>query len=105
MLYCRFEKAPDGSPVGLQASTEDITGGEFSKGFSADVMHRRERSLVLVSEVLPTRKKAFVEMTHLPVPVEVLEAIATDPRVGPRTTPELNRAGKRAFPKVFDERP
>lgn len=66
VLSCRTEKAPDGSSVTLQASTEDITGGAFGKGFSADVIHLRDHSAALVSEILPTRDKAFVEMTDLP---------------------------------------
>lgn len=108
-LYCRIEKAPDGSYVTLEASTEDIVGGEMTPGFSANVGSgrdtRRGHYIVLVSEILPTREKALVEMTGLPVPVEVLKAIATDPRVGPRTTPALNRAGKGDFQRLFDVMP
>ena len=108
-LYCRIERVPDGSYVTLEASTEDIVGGEMTPGFSANVGSGRETRrghyIVLVSEILPTREKAFVEMTGLPVPVEVLKAIATDARLGPRTTPALNRAGKRDFQRLFDVMP
>ena len=108
-VYCRIEKAPDGSYVTLEASTEDIVGGEMTPGFSANVGSgrdtRRGHCIVLVSELLPTREKALVEMTGLPVPVEVLKAIATDPRVGPRTTPALNRSGKKDFQRLFDVMP
>jgi hypothetical protein len=64
VLHCRIDKAADGSPVALQASTEDITGGVFGKGFSADVIHVQDHATVLVSEILPKRNKPFVGQKH-----------------------------------------
>jgi hypothetical protein len=97
-LGCRVDELDDGTSVGFLASTEDVTGGILRRGFIAMVAHLRDDEAVLVMEELPSRDPHLVDLTRLPVDVDVLEEIATDPLVGTRTSPELNAAGRELEP-------
>lgn len=94
VLSCRTETTDDGSTVGLQTSTEDLTGGRLRKGLVAYVVNFRDDYGVLVMENVSSRQPHYVDLTRLPLDVTVLEEIATDPMVGTRTSPDLNDAGK-----------
>jgi hypothetical protein len=95
ILRCDDRTAPDGSAVQVLASTEDLTGGRLSEGFVLFVVNFREDDeVVLVMQQLPSRKAEYLDMTGLPVDVDVLVEIVTDPLVGFETTPELNAAGE-----------
>lgn len=96
ILRCEDRTAPDGSAVQVLASTEDLTGGRLSRGFVLFVVNFRDDDEVVVAmEQLPTRDAEYLEMTGLPVGVDVLVDIVTDPLVGFETTAELNAAGER----------
>lgn len=93
-LSCRTRPLDDGSFVVFLTSTEDLTGGILETGLVAYVAHYRDDSAVMAMEDVPSRKRHHVDMTRLPVDVQVLEAIVTDPMVGRHTSPELNDAGE-----------
>lgn len=96
ILRCEDRTAPDGSAVQVLASTEDLTGGRLSHGFVLMVLNFREDDeVVLAMQQLPTREAEYLAFAELPVPVDVLAEIVTDPLVGFETTPELNAAGER----------
>lgn len=93
ILSCQSTTADDGSPLFIIASTEDLTGGESTRGFFVFVGHERDDEVVLVIETLESRKKSYVDLSGLPVDLRILKEIATDPLVGFRTSPEMNRTG------------
>lgn len=83
VLGCRVEHAVDGSPVVAQTSTEDIVGGISPDGLFVLVSHARKDHLVLVVEELRSRTQDDRAMRGLPVDLDVLVDIATDPAIGP----------------------
>jgi len=52
----------------------------------------------------PSRSKGYPNMTTLPVALDALTAIATDPHVGTMTTKALNETGRK-IPGFTDEAP
>lgn len=94
ILSCQVTTASDGSVLSVQTSTEDIVGGRSEHGFFVFVVNFRDGEVVFVMEELDSREPSYLDLTELPVDVEVLKDIATDPYVGVKTTAELNDAGQ-----------
>jgi hypothetical protein len=95
ILGCELETAPDGSPVLVLASTEDLTGGISEDGLFVFVINARDDHDVLVIQTLPDRRASYVDFSALPVDVETLKQLVTDPLVGFETSAARNDAGER----------
>lgn len=93
LLSCKTTTAPDGSPLVVAASIQDVTGRRSEHGFYVYVSHYRPQEIVLVFEELGSRKPSYIDLTGLPVDLKVLKQIAVDPLVGSRTTHQMNEAG------------
>ncbi len=105
-VWCDDSPLSDGTPAlrilmsGADSSSSDSTATPDSTGASgttylAIVAVKRDGQLVAVIETLPpdAGQPAFTQ-NNLPVSIESLTALATDPRIGFSTTQDYNTAGE-----------
>ncbi len=96
-IWCDDSPLADGTPAlrVLMGQSDTVSSGPSPISYAAIVAVKRDGQLVAVIETLPpdAGQPAYTE-TNLPVSIDVLSALATDPRIGFFTTQDYNAAGE-----------
>ncbi len=96
-IWCDDSPMPDGTPAlrVLMSAADTSSGGSAGTTYLAIVAVKRDGQLVAVIETLPpdAGQPAYTQ-DNLPVSIETLSTLATDPRLGFLTTADYNAAGE-----------
>lgn len=96
-VSCDHSALPDGTPALLTLSRYVGKPGSDDPGtdYMALAAVRRDDQLVAVTEIIPSvDPSTAVTAGTLPIPMDVLLRVATDPQVGLSTTADLNAQGE-----------